>query len=207
MSPEFTKKFTNPSSFPTPGKGATPGMQDQKPVRVISLQFVIGTIVFLGTIIAVGVLIGLGVYYDNRIESISNNIEEQKEVFLLETIQTLSSFDQQISSFKDVVIERSVFLPIINTASAIVSPRVVFESLTVFIAESGTYRVEIEAEAISFADYLQQVRILTQSENPLSGGKVTSFSIQQSEEDGNTVIFSYEKEITDIDRFVQIGNT
>ena len=202
MLPTFSKNFAKTAAESGEGSpqvadssSGSGGDGNKKDVRTV-----LAWVIFIFSLLGAGGMFALNVSLDGvdfvgieitgKIQKTEQLIVEQEAAIQPQTIQELVLFDQQIETLRSLNSSRAGYLVLLDALSDIIIPTVRFTSATMSL-EGDSYRVLVQAVALNLPAYLQQVRVLRDSNNPLVK-KVTvdTYSINRDEAGRNTVNFS-----------------
>ena len=195
MMPNFKKNFSSASV-------ANPSFTQQKKPKKsggkkIDINFLVSTVIFFITAVALVLSFGANYYLEQRIENFNLLIQQQRDEFQLDAINTLTAFDKQVDSIQKLFSSRGAYEILLVAASQSVEPNTSYKDLNIN-RDGDTFTISIGGVSNSFSSYLQQVRGFVGGSNPVSGGNVDTFRVvnDSSGRNNNAVEFKYMKTVS-----------
>ena len=189
MLPDLKKSFSNMKigySDPTPDSNDSFSSYEKK-----SAKLFISTIIFIITVLLAVTAFGLNFYFDRQAVTLQTSIDNQRDVLKLDSINRLVSFDSQLKTLRNLIIEKGSYLVILDELAKNVGPGVVYNSADIKL-DGGVYAIEVSGTAGSLLGYIRQVRIFENiNDGILVGGELTNFEVIRNPNTGSSVNFTY----------------
>ena len=205
MLPTFSKNFAKAAPAP---ENAAPAAGESVPKDTPSsrrkdIRSVLAWLIFIvSACVAAGMFI-LNLYLDGigflgitgEMQRVEVLVEEQEAAIQPQAIQDLVLFDKQIDTLKALDLSRAGYLVILEKIGSVIIPTVRYTSADIALA-GEMYRVNIQATALSLPAYLQQAKVLQDSNDEIVRQMVINrYSIDRDENGGSTVNFSLSLEV------------
>ena len=173
-------------SDPTPDSNDSFSSYEKK-----SAKLFISTIIFIITVLLAVAVFGLNFYFNRQAVTLQTSIDNQRDVLKLDSINQLVSFDSQLKTLRNLVIEKRSYLVILDELAKNVGPGVVYNSADIKL-DGGVYAIEVSGTAGSLLGYIRQVRIFESiNDGILVGGELTNFEVIRNPNKGSLVNFTY----------------
>ena len=205
MLPTFSKNFAKAS----PAKeGAAPAVGAQSVKDVPSsdgadskrkdIRSILAWVIFIISACVAAGMFAINLYLDGidflgvtgEIQRVELLVEEQEAAIQPQAIQDLVLFDSQIDTLKELDRSRAGYLVILDTIGSIIIPSVRYTSADINLSD-GVYRVRVQATALTLPAYLQQSKVLQDSNNEIVQQiNISQYSINRNDDGESSVNFS-----------------